>query len=97
MQHPRFPILCHPRQHTLLQASSNLVNPLFSTACVESFPPKVIGSRLVVPVNHAYQEQIVAGRTTQNIVGSLSVPGQVILQEIPKVQVIERTQEQIVE
>ena len=44
-----------------------------------------------------HQEQIVAGETTQNIVGSFAVPRQVIPQEIPQVQVIERTQEHIKE
>ena len=43
------------------------------------------------------EEQIVAGKTIQNIVGSLAVPKQVILQEIPEVQIIGRTQEQIEE
>ena len=43
------------------------------------------------------EEQIVAEETTQNIVGSLAVPKQVILQEIPEVQIIGRIQEQIEE
>ena len=43
------------------------------------------------------QEQFAAGKTTQNIVDVPTVQEQVIVQGIPKVQVVERIQEQIVQ
>ena len=43
------------------------------------------------------QEQIVAGETTQNTVDIPTVQEQVIVQENPEVQFVERIQEQIVE
>ena len=43
------------------------------------------------------QEQIAAGETTQNIVDIPTVQEQVIVQEDPMVQFMERIQEQIVE
>ena len=76
---------------------SDLVNPQFSATCAEASAPKVLGSLLLAPVCHAYQEHIVAGQTTQNIVGSFSVLEQVKVQEIPEVRIIERIQEQIEE
>ena len=54
---------------------SGLVNPQFSTSCVEACAPKVIGSLIFAPVSQTYQEQTVAGEKTQNIVEqSLHVP-----------------------
>ena len=82
--------LVSPAPAHVAPSFSNLVNPQSSTACVETFAPKEIGSRLCAPVNHAYQEQIVAARTTQNIVGPFSVLEMVKVQEIPELQVIER-------
>ena len=55
------------------------------------FCDKGIGSLLFALVSQVYQEQTVAGETTQNIVGFHPVQDQ----EIPEVQVIERIQEQI--
>ena len=77
------PVTEYSAPATVAPSFSDLVNPQFSTTCVEASAPKVIGSLLFAPVSQPYQEQIVAGETTQNIVGSLSVSGQVKVQEIP--------------
>ena len=55
-----------------LQASSGFVNPQFSINSVETSAPRFVGAFLhlegsAVPVNLTYQEQIVAGETTQSI------------------------------
>ena len=55
-----------------LQASSGFVNPQFSITSVETSAPRFVGAFLylegsAVPVNLTYQEQIVAGETTQSI------------------------------
>ena len=42
-----------------------------------------------------HQEQLVVGETSQTIVDIPTVQDQVIIQEIPEVQVVERIQEQI--
>ena len=82
---------------------AGLVKPQFSITAVEASAPKVIGSlppleEFAAPVyNQVHQEQIVAGETTQNTVEIPTVQEQVIVQEIPEVQVVERIQEQIVE
>ena len=47
--------------------------------------------------NQIYQEQIVAGETTQNTFENQAVQEQVIVQENSELQVMERIQEQIVE
>ena len=65
--------------------------------------PQVVGSLLSLeefasPVyNQIHQEQIVAGKTTQNIVEIPTVQEHVIVQEIPQVTFVDWTPEQIVE
>ena len=67
--------LVSPAPAHVAPSFSTLVNPQSSTAFVETFASKVTGSCLFAPVNQAYQEQNVAERTTQNIVGSFFCAG----------------------
>ena len=70
---------------------------------VQQQAPQVVGSlplleEFTEPVyNRVHKEQIVAGEMTLNIVENSGVQDQVIVQEIPQVQIVERIQEQIVE
>ena len=70
--------------------SCGLVNPQFSTACeviLQEIPEVRVIERTqeqITLVGLALQERNVAGETTQNIVGSLAVPRQVIPQEFQK-------------
>ena len=70
------------------QFSFGLVNPRFSPTCVEVPTPKVTSS------SQAHQEHLVVGDTAQNGVEFHSVQEQVIVLEIPEIQVVERIQEQ---
>ena len=76
-----------------------LVHPQISATSPEA--PQVVGSTLHLeeftePVyNQVYQEQIVAGEMTQNIIENSVVQEQVIVPAIPLV--VEQIQEQIVE
>ena len=70
------------------QFSTGLVNPQFSPTCVEVSTPKVTSSC------QTHQEHLVVGDTTQNGEEFHSVQEQVMVQEIPDTQVIERIQEQ---
>ena len=77
-----------------------LVKSQFSITVVEASAQQVVGSleEYATPVyNQVFQEQIVAGETTQNIVEIPAAHEKAIVQEIPKVHVVERIQEQIVE
>ena len=67
---------------------TGLVNPQFSPTCVEVSTPKVTSSC------QTHQEHLVVGDTTQNGEEFHSVQEQVMVQEIPETQVIERIQEQ---
>ena len=86
-----------------VQLSTHLRKPEISIADVEASSPQVIGSfppfeEVVAPMcNQVFQEQIVAGVTTQNKVESLAVQEQVIVQENSQIQVMERIHEQIVD
>ena len=68
---------------------SDLVNSQFSTAYVEAFAP---GSPFLTSVSQAYQDQIVAGETTLNIVGSIPVIEEQI-GDIPVPPIVEETVE----
>ena len=74
---------------------TGLMNPQTSTTSREA--PRVVGSlppfeEFTEPVyNQVHQEQIVAGKVTQNIIENSAVQEQVIVPEIPLV--VERIQE----
>ena len=70
------------------QFATVLMNPQFSTTCVEVSAAKVTSS------SQAHQEHLVVGDTTQNGEEFHPVQEQMTAQEIPEVQVIERIQEQ---
>ena len=69
---------------------TGLVHPQISFTAVEAFSPQFVGSlppldEFVAPVyNHTNQEQIVAGKTTPNIVEIPAVQEQVIVREVPQ-------------
>ena len=76
-------------------------SPQFSITSVETSAPRVVGAFLhlegsAVPVNLTYQEQIVAGETTQSVEKFHPVQEQVKIPKIPEVQIPERIQQQTV-
>ena len=85
---------------------SAFVNPQYSTTSVEDstqrIQEQIVSKRIeeqigdILVLNTVDQEQIIAGRTAQNIVGFLAVLRQMKIHEFPEVQVTERIQEQIV-
>ena len=76
--------------------SSGLVNAQFLRTTEKDFAPQVLGTLLTLAelaapvVSQVHQEQVVAGQTTQNIVDISTVQEQVIAQEIPEFQVVEK-------
>ena len=84
-----------------LQASSGFVNPQFSVTSVETSAPQFVGAFLhlegsAVPVSLTYQEEIVAGETTQSMEKFHPLQEHVKIQKNPEVQIPERIQLQTV-
>ena len=75
--------------------------PQLSSTAVDLFSPQIVGSLLPLeefdaPVcNPFHQEQVVAGMTTQHMIGNPDVQDQVIVQDVPGV--VERIQERILD
>ena len=82
---------------------TGLVYPQFSSTSVELSAPHVVDSlppleEFFSPVyKQVFQEQVVPGEMTMNIVENPIVQEQVIVQENPELQVMERIQEHIVD
>ena len=71
---------------------TGLVHPQFSSTTVEASAPQVVEEFDALVYDQSFQEQIVAGEMTPNIVENPALQEQVIVQEIPPVSIVERMQ-----